>query len=417
VGGERVATGRTDDGASGPIVVTGLGTVNALAHSAATFASALRAGTCAIAPVTGFDVTGYRSRIAAEVKDLAVPDWLPSPLRRRASRSDLFALVATAEALADSRLEVAAAPTRVGVVLGATTGGMMRAETCVRDRIDGRRWRYSKSPLLATPIATSADVLAAVFGMAGPRLVLSTACSSSANALGIALDWIRLGRADAVIAGGTESMCRTIFAGFNALHALSLEPCRPFDRRRTGLSLGEGAAILVIESAAHAARRGAPVHAMLLGYGMSADAHHLTAPHPEGTGAALAMRRALTRAGVAPADIDYINAHGTGTPLNDGIEAAAIQRVFADTAHRLAVSSTKAALGHTLGAAGAIEGLTTVLALRDGFLPPTVNLEEPDPACDLDLVPRRSRAARLRYALSNSYGFGGNNTSVVFGRA
>jgi 3-oxoacyl-[acyl-carrier-protein] synthase II len=212
-------------------------------------------------------------------------------------------------------------------------------------------------------------------------------------------------------------LCRTIFAGFNALHALSPEPCRPFDRRRAGLSLGEGAAILVIESSAHAARRAARVHATLLGYGMSADAHHLTAPHPEGTGAALAMRRALARSGVAPAEIDYINAHGTGTPLNDGIEAAAIRLVLGDAARRVAVSSTKAALGHTLGAAGAIEGLTTILALRDGFLPPTVNLDEPDPACNLDFVPRRSRPATLRRALSNSYGFGGNNTSVVFGRA
>ena len=412
-----MASGEATRGAAAPVVVTGLGTVNALAHSVDDFAAALRAGTCAIAPVTGFDATGYRSRIAAEVRNLAPPDWLPSPLRRRASRSDLFALVAAAEALADSRLDVAAASTRIGVVLGATTGGMMSAETCLRERIDGRRRRYRKSPLLATPMATSADVLAAVFGLAGPRLVLSTACSSSANALGIALDWIRLGRADVVVAGGTESMCRTIFAGFNALHALSPEPCRPFDRRRSGLSLGEGAAIVVIESRDHADQRAARVHATLLGYGMSADAHHLTVPHPEGTGAALAMRRALARAGVAPADIDYINAHGTGTPLNDGIEAAAIQHVFGDAARRLAVSSTKAALGHTLGAAGALEGLTTILALRDGFLPPTVNLEEPDPACPLDFVPRHSRPAALRYALSNSYGFGGNNTSVVFGRA
>ncbi len=407
------STATSDDA----IVITGLGTVNALAHSVDAFAAALRAGTCAIAPVTGFDASGYRSRIAAEVRDLAPPDWLPSPLRRRASRSDLFALVAAREALAESRLDVAAAPDRVGVVLGATTGGMMAAETCLRDRIGGTLRRYRRSTLVGTPMATSADALAQIFGCGGPRLVLSTACSSSGTALGVALDWIRLGRADAVLAGGTESMCRTIFAGFNALKALSLDPCRPFDRRRSGLSLGEGAAILIVERAAHAARRSAPVHARILGYGMSADAHHLTAPHPEGRGAVLAMRRALTRTGVARDDVDYINAHGTGTPLNDGIEAAAIVEVFGAAAHRLAVSSTKSALGHTLGAAGAIEGLATVLALRDGFLPPTVNLDEPDPASDLDFVPCVSRPAELRYALSNSYGFGGNNTTVVLGRA
>jgi 3-oxoacyl-[acyl-carrier-protein] synthase II len=412
-----VADERTRTDPLAPVVVTGLGTVNALAHSADAFAAALRAGTCAIAPVTGFDATGYRSRIAAEVRDLEPPRCLSPALRRRASRSDLFAVAAAAEALADSGLDVAAAPTRVGIVLGATTGGMMRAERCVQDRIEHRVDRYRKSPLLGTPISTSADVLATVFGCAGPRLVLSTACSSSGTALGIALDWIRLGRADAVVAGGTESLCRTIFAGFNALKALALEPCRPFDRSRAGLSLGEGAAIMIVESAERAARRGAHAHATLLGYGTSADAHHLTAPHPAGLGAGLAMQRALGRAGVAPEDIDYINAHGTGTPLNDGIEALAIRRVFGSAADRLAVSSTKAALGHTLGAAGAIEGLATVLALRDGFLPPTVNLDDPDPAWGLDFVPRRSRPAALRIALSNSYGFGGNNTAVVLGRA
>ncbi|MCC6765346.1 MAG: beta-ketoacyl-[acyl-carrier-protein] synthase family protein [Deltaproteobacteria bacterium] len=401
----------------GDVVVTGLGTVNALASSVDAFAAALRAGTCAIGPVTGFDASGYRSRIAAEVKGLAAPDWLPPALRRRASRSDLFALVAAAEALRESGLDVAGAPARVGVVLGATTAGMMAAETSLHARIAGTARRYRRSRLVGTPIATSADLLAHVFGLGGPRLVLSTACSSSGTALGVARDWIRLGRADVVLAGGTESMCRTIFAGFNALKALSLEPCRPFDRRRAGLSLGEGAAILVVESAAHAARRNARAHATILGYGMSADAHHLTAPHPEGTGAALAMERALARAGIAAEEVGYINAHGTGTPLNDVVEAAAIARVFGEAADRVAVSSTKAAVGHTLGAAGAIEGLTSVLALRDGFLPPTVNLDEPDPACRLDFVPRASRPAALRYALSNSYGFGGNNTTVVFGRA
>jgi 3-oxoacyl-[acyl-carrier-protein] synthase II len=305
----------------------------------------------------------------------------------------------------------------VAVVLGATTAGMMRGETALRERIDGTRQRYTKTPLLGVPMATSADLMATVFGCAGPRLVLSTACSSSGTALGVALDWIRLGRVDAVLAGGTESMCRTIFAGFNALHALALEPCRPFDRNRSGLSLGEGAAVLVIESPEHAARRGARVHATIHGYGMSADGHHLTAPHPEGIGAVLAMRRALAHAGVARGEVDYINAHGTGTPLNDGIEAGAIRAVFGGDADRVAVSSTKAAVGHTLGAAGAIEGVATIVALRDGFLPPTVNLEDPDPACGLDFVPRTSRPATLRYALSNSYGFGGNNTTVVFGRA
>jgi 3-oxoacyl-[acyl-carrier-protein] synthase II len=399
------------------VLVTGLGTVNPLATSVGAFGAALRAGTCAIGPLTLFDTTGYRSRIAAEVPAVAPPASLPRALARRLSRADVFALLATAEALADSGLAGGAAPTRIGLVLGGTTGGMLRSEACVRARMLGHLGRYRHGALVGTPIASSADVVATHFGIAGPRLTLSTACSSSANALGIALDWLRLGRADAVVAGGTESLCATVFAGFNALHALSAEPCRPFDRRRSGLSLGEGAAVVVLEPAARARARGAHAHAELRAYGTSADAHHLTAPHPDGTGAALAMQRALARAELAPEAIDYINAHGTGTPLNDAVETAAIKRVFGPAARRLAVSSTKAAVGHTLGAAGAIEALATILALRDGFLPPTVTLEEPDEACDLDFVPGRSRPAEIRWALSNSYGFGGNNTSLVLGRA
>ena len=399
------------------VVVTGLGTVNPLAGSTAEFAAALRAGSSAIQPLMLFDTTDYRSRIAAQVPDDTPPRGLPPSLRRRLSRSDVFALRAAAEALAESGVAADTAPDRIGLALGGTTAGMLRAEECLRARLEHRIDRYLPDPILGSPISASADVVARVFGIAGPRLSLSTACSSSANALGTALDWIRLGRADAVVTGGTESLCRMTFAGFNALHALSLEPCRPFDRRRSGLSLGEGAAILVVESAARAARRGVRVHAELVGYGNSADAHHLTAPHPEGLGAVLAMRRALAGAGLRPEQIDYINAHGTGTPLNDAVEAGAIRTVFGDPAACPAVSSTKGAVGHTLGAAGAIEALATVLALRDGFLPPTVNLDEADPSWGLDFVPRRSRAASPRYALSNSYGFGGNNTSVVLARA
>ena len=399
------------------IVVTGLGTVNPLGGSVPDFERALRAGVCAIGPLTLFDAEGYRSRMAAQVLSVPPATVLSPSLRRRASRVDTFALVAAGEAIADAALDITEAPERIGVALGGTTGGALGAEGCFRDRIEGRLVRYRPSPFLAGPISTSAEVVAAAFALRGPRITLSTACSSSANAIGIALDWIRLGRADAVVAGGSEGFCRMIFAGFNALHAMSREPCRPFDRRRDGLSLGEGAAVMVIESEDLATRRGARIHAELCGYGASADAHHLTAPHPDGTGAILAMRRALARAGLEPGAIDYINAHGTGTPLNDAIEIAAIKAVFGSAARRLAVSSTKGAVGHTLGAAGAIEALATILALRDGFLPPTVNLEEPDPACDLDCVPMRSRSTTLRYALSNSYGFGGNNTTLVLGRA
>jgi len=398
------------------VVVTGIGTLNALARSAPALAAALRAGTGAIRPLTLFDTTGFRCRVGAQVDDVRPPDDLPAPLRRRLSRSDVLALAAAAEAIGDSGLDLAACGSRAGVALGGTTGGMLRTERCLRTRVRTPTRRYRPNALAGAPVATSADVVARVCGIAGPRLTVSTACSSSAMALGVALDWIRLDAGDVVVAGGTESLCETVFAGFNALHALSPEPCRPFDRHRSGLSLGEGAAVLVLEDAAHAARRGARVHAELVDYGASADAHHLTAPHPDAHGAVLAMRRALARAALAPRDVDYVNAHGTGTPLNDTSEIAALRAVFDERERPLAVSSTKAAVGHTLGAAGALEALVTVLAVRDGFLPPTIALEHPEDDA-LDFVPGTARVAPLRFALSNSYGFGGNNTSLVIRRA
>ena len=404
--------------ASGRVVVTGVGTVNPLGTSTAAFGAALRAGTCAIGPLTLFDTTGFRSVIGAEVHDIdnvPLPAHVSTALRRRLSRADIFALGASMEALADSGLDQATPNERLGIALGGTTGGMLRTEGCLQERTDRGR-RYRANALVGAPVSASADVVAQTLGIVGPRLTVSTACSSSAMALGVALDWIRLGQCDVVVAGGSESLCATVFAGFNALHAVSREPCRPFDRRRNGLSLGEGAAILVLEDASHARARGARMHAELLDYGASADAHHLTAPHPEALGAVLAMQRALTHADLAPRDIDYVNAHGTGTPLNDASEITALHEVFDPSGRAPAVSSTKSAVGHTLGAAGAIEALATVLAVRDGFIPATVTLDEPDDAT-LDFVPQTGRTASLRYALSNSYGFGGNNTSLVIGRA
>jgi 3-oxoacyl-(acyl-carrier-protein) synthase len=267
--------------------------------------------------------------------------------------------------------------------------------------------------LVSMPVHATADVLGSLLGCRGLRATLATACSSSANAIGLAADLIQEGRADAMLAGGADAHCKMTYAGFNSLQALDPQVCRPFDRRRAGLSLGEGAAMLVLEEEGRARKRGATVFAEFAGYGTSADAHHMTAPDPAGRGAVAAMRRALAEARVDPADVGYVNAHGTGTPQNDPIETRAVKTVFGEHARRLAVSSTKSQVGHCLGAAGAIEILATVLALHHGFVPPTVNLDEPDPECDLDYVPGVARAERVRIALSNSYGFGGNNTSVV----
>lgn len=396
------------------VVISGIGSWNGFGGGAPAFLDALHAGRCAIGEMTLFPTEAFRTRRAAVAPPTALGDWVPAPLERRLSRSDRMALAAAREAWRGSGIaDAGLAAERIGVVIGGTTGGMLEAEEALRRRRAGEIPRMRIQDLVAMPVHSSAEAVAALLGCRGPRLTVVTACSSSANAIGLGADLIQEGRAEAVVAGGTDAHCKMTYAGFNALQALDPDVCRPFDRRRAGLSLGEGAAMLVLEEEGHARRRGAEILAELAGYGTSADAHHMTAPDPQGRGAVLAMRRALREAGVDPAEVDYVNAHGTGTVQNDPIETAAIKEVFGAHARALAVSSTKSQTGHCLGAAGAIEIAATVLALRHGFVPPTVNLDEPDPLCDLDYVPRVAREQRLAVALSNSYGFGGNNTSVV----
>jgi 3-oxoacyl-[acyl-carrier-protein] synthase II len=392
------------------IAITGYGTINALGVGANVLERGLRDGRCAIGPLTVLPPEGFRSQIAAEVKDVVLPPSIPLPIARRASRTSRLALIAADEALRMTGLD-ANERERMGIALGTTTGGLSRGEECYRQVKAGRKPRISG--WLETPVSVPADALAQTFACFGPRLTVSTACSSSANALGIAADWIRCGRADRVLCGGADSLCWMTYSGFNVLQALDTVACRPFDRSRAGLTLGEGSAMFVLEDWERAIRRGAVIVAELVSYGVSADAHHLTQPRPDGEGAILAMRRALREGAVAAGEVDYVNAHGTGTPLNDVAETKAIKAVLGERAYRVPVSSTKSMVGHCLAAAGAIEALAGVLAMRGNFVPPTATLEEPDPECDLDYVPRTSRAATLRTVLSNSYGFGGNNTSIV----
>ncbi len=397
------------------VVITGVGSINALGVGVEVFAESLRAGRSAIRPLSLFDTTGYRTKFAAEVVNLNAPEWLPRNIVRHASRSDLLALIAAQQALVSAHLAGVPNRERIGIVLGGTTGGMLGGEEQVRQMLVQGRSRPAR--LLVTPASSSTNLIAAHLGCGGPRLTVSTACSSGSNALGIAADWIGAGRAEAVLCGGVDSLCKMTFSGFNALQALDTVPCRPFDRRRAGLTLGEGAAMFVLESRQRASARGAKVWVEFLGYGVSADAHHLTHPSPDGAGAQLALRRALDESGIAPEDVDYVNAHGTATPLNDSMETKALKAVLGRRAYAIPVSSTKSMIGHCLAAAGAIEALACIIALRDGFVPPTASLEEPDPECDLDYVPKHSRAQSLRTVVSNSYGFGGNNTSIVLRRA
>jgi 3-oxoacyl-[acyl-carrier-protein] synthase II len=392
------------------VAITGTGSVNALGVGVAALADGLRAARCAIGSVSLFDTSAYRTAFAAEVAALPVPPSIPRALARHASRSDLMALIAASEALASAGLDGEAAA--AGIVVGATTGGILGSEEYLRRRLFDEHPSKSAA-ILPMPISTSADMLARAYGCGGPRLTVSTACSSGGNALGLAADWIRRGRAEVVLCGGTDSLCRMTFSGFNALQALDSVPCRPFDRRRAGLSLGEGAAMFVLEDLERARARGAPGSAELLGYGISADAHHITQPRPDGAGALLAMQRALEDAGVSADAIDYVNAHGSATPLNDLIETRALKALLGRRAYQIPVSSTKSMVGHCLAAAGAIEALACVLAMRGGFVPPTATLEEPDPECDLDYVPGASRVYAAHTVMSNSYGFGGNNTSLV----
>lgn len=398
------------------VAVTGLGIVSPLGCDVASHWEGIVQGHCAIGPLDLFDTSRHRTKIGGQVRGFESRVPVAAQSLRHLSRSDLLALAAAAEALEDAgRPQDYYRPERIAVVLGAGVGGMLSTERFVSSRLAGAR----ADALDLVPYAPnySGDVLAQFFGLRGERATFATACSSSSMAVGWGFDLVRSGRADCALVGGTDTLCELTYAGFNSLRAVDPEPCRPFDAKRNGLSLGEGAGFLVLERAEEARRRGRSVDLFVRGYAIRTECHHMTAPDPTGKGAAAVMIAALNNAGLAPSDVGYINAHGTATPQNDVAEAAAILRVFGEgRGHCPPVSSTKSQLGHALGAAGALEAVTTACALRRQVLPPTVNHEQTDPLCPLDVVPNQSRPARFAVALSNSFAFGGNNCSLVFGK-
>ncbi len=401
------------------VVVTGLGTVNAIARSAPEFVAALRAGRCGIGPVTVFDTADHRTHTGGEVTQFAPREMIPRRFSlKRMSRADCMAMAAAIEALNDAGLYEAPAGLRseMGVVIGGGAGGMLESEDVYRDYLLGVGRGSAYSRFASFCCASSADRVASHLRLMGPKTTFMTACSSGATAIGYARDLIQTNMAPVVVCGGSEPLCRLTYAAFNALQAVDPEHCKPFDKNRQGLSLGEGAGIMILETLSHARQRGARIYGEVLGYGLSCDAHHMTAPDPEGGGAALAMRRALEDAGVPAEAVDYINAHGTATPANDLMETRGIKTVFGRRAYRIPISSTKSMTGHTLGAAGAIEGVASLLAIHHRFIPPTIHHRTPDPQCDLDFVAAGARSADLNVVLSNSFAFGGNNTAVVFGR-
>lgn len=401
------------------VVITGLGTVNAVAHDPAEFAAALRNGVCGIGPISLFDTAGFCTRNGAQVRDFCPRDAIPRGMSlKRMSRSDVFALAAALQALFQAGLHPVPDDLRqeMGVVIGGGAGGLLEAESFYRDYLQrgGRRARFSR--LSCVSCAATANHLTTLLGLYGPKATIMTACSSGATAIGLGRDLIRNGAARAMVAGGTEPLCRMTFSSFNALKAIDPEYCRPFSGNRAGLTLGEAAGILILESLAGARQRGAAVLAEVLGYGVTCDAHHMTAPDIGASGAVRAMREALRDACLGPEAVDYINAHGTATPPNDRMETRAIKEVFGTRARRIPVSSTKSMHGHTLGASGALEAVVSVLAIAEGFIPPTIHCETPDPECDLDYVTTGARPVAPDVVLSNSFAFGGNNTSVIFGR-
>lgn len=407
---------------SNRVVVTGIGVLTPIGNNLAEFSEGLRAGRDGIAPVTRFDVSKHRCQLAGELKNIDFsahfsPEELPY-----LSRGSQMIRVAAAQGLAASRLELAAEDrSRIGVVLGTNLGGMPAAkEGYAALHYPYRRGRARlnepwRALVLDSFICAMSDHVACHYGLSGLSLVMSTACSAGLHALGVAMDAIRSGHTEVMLAGGVDPLSEMPQAGFGVLRSLASGKLRPFSKDRDGTLLGESASLWVLESEEHALRRGARILAELAGYGGSTDAYHMTRPDETGRGPARAMQAALADAGMKPEQIGYIKAHGTGTPANDVIETRALKHVFGERC-QVPISSIKAMIGHSLGSSGAVEAAAAVVALNEGFLPPTLHLDTPDPECDLDYVPHRSRPVRLEAVLSNAFGFGGNNAAMIFRR-
>jgi 3-oxoacyl-[acyl-carrier-protein] synthase II len=395
------------------IAITGLGTINGAARTIPAFQEAILQGKSGIAPLDLFDVSQFPTRIGCQVKAYDPADYFTQRQTTHLSRTDQLALIAAREAVAMSAVTGCYDPYQVGVCVGGGVGGMLHAEEWLQGELSRKPARPGLLRTLLPDSSTTA--LAHAFGFAGYQGSITTACSSSGTAIGWAADLIRIGRQQAMLCGGADALAMLTFAGFNALKVVDPNPCAPFSAGRQGLSLGEGAAFLVLEDEQAARGRGAQILGYLLGYALVGEAHHMTAPEPGGESAARVMNAALSAAGVEHGQVGWINAHGTGTPLNDMVESNAVKLVFGERAGKVPLISTKAITGHCLGAAGAIEAVATVLALNAGIIPQTLHFRGVDPECDLDYGHAGSRTTDTRIALSNSFAFGGNVTSIVLG--
>ena len=406
------------------VVVTGLGMVTSLGTDVASTWTNILAAKSGISNIDHFDASQYKTRFAGLVRDFKADDYLPTKELRRYDEFMHYGVAAGVQAMADANLQVTAdnAP-RIGVAFGSGIGGLSSIER--NHDILNQEGPNKISPFFVpgSIINMAAGLLAIRYGLKGPNIACTTACTTATHCIGLAARLIAYGDADVFLTGGAEKGSSPLgMAGFAAARALSTRndnpqaASRPFDKDRDGFVLGDGAGAMILEEYEHALKRGAKIYAELVGFGMSDDAFHVTAPSENGEGAAAAMRNALKDAGLAPNQVDYINAHGTSTPAGDVAESMAIENLFAEHATKLAVSSTKSMIGHLLGAAGAVEAIFSVLAIRDNIAPPTINLDNPDPACRLDYVPHHARPMKIDVALSNSFGFGGTNGTLIFKR-
>jgi 3-oxoacyl-[acyl-carrier-protein] synthase II len=407
------------------VVVTGLGVVTSLGRKVDTFWERVVRGDSGVGPITLFDVSGYRVQFAGEVPWKAEEEGIASPKElRRLDRFTQFALASATDAVVDSGIDFSTEdPFRCGVVIGSGIGGLAEFEAQHERLLTKGIDKVSPFTIPKLMVNSASGHVSSKYGIKGPNTAVATACASAANSIGEALRTIQSGDADVMVTGGSEAALTPMgLAGFQNMRALSFrsdapqQASRPFDADRDGFVLAEGAGIIVIEELEHARARGARIYAELLGYGASGDAGHITQPDEHGTGAARAMSMALEDAALSPQDVHYVNAHGTSTPLGDKAETAAIKKVFGPHARALAVSSTKSQLGHSLGASGGIEMVVCALTITTGVISPTINLENPDPDCDLDYTANQAREATVDLAMSNSFGFGGHNASLLLGR-
>jgi 3-oxoacyl-[acyl-carrier-protein] synthase II len=406
------------------VVVTGLGIVSPVGNTVDVAWENILAGKSGIGPITGFDVADFPVRFGGEVRDFDVSAFMPNKDARRMAEFIHYGIAAASHAIEDSGLEISEANARrAGVAIGSGIGGLHGIEIAYQAFLDGGPRKISPFFVPGNIINMIAGNLSIMYGLKGPNLAIVTACTSATHSIGIAARTIAYGDADIMIAGGAEmATCPTGVGGFSSARALSTRnddpeaASRPWDRDRDGFVLSDGAGVLVLEEYELARARGADIYAEIAGFGMSGDAYHMTQPSEGGQGAAQCMDAALADAGLNHGDVDYINAHGTSTPAGDIAETLAIKRSFGDQAGKVAISSTKSMTGHLLGAAGGVEALFSILALRDQVVPPTINLENPDPECDLDYVPNTAREMKVDVSMSNSFGFGGTNGTLIFRR-